>query len=76
MNLAGASFDPETIAVLRAALDDAWAALSPDQQAYISRSVLAERILRLAAQGERDPTRLCSRALLGIIPDPNKEDVG
>ena len=40
----GGYFDPETIAVLKAALDDAWAALSPHQQAQSSRSALAERI--------------------------------
>ena len=58
------SFDPETIVLLRAALDEAREALSPEQQARMGKSVLAERILKLAAQGERDPIRLRTGALL------------
>jgi hypothetical protein len=59
-------FDPETIAGLRAVLEDAWEALSPDQQAETSRAVLAERILKIAATGERDRLRLRVRALDGF----------
>jgi hypothetical protein len=56
-------FDPETIALLRTSLDRAWASLPPGQQAVTSQSLLAERILRAAAQGERDPDRLRARAI-------------
>jgi hypothetical protein len=56
-------FDPDTIALLRATLDHAWASLPRHQQAVTSRSVLAERILRAAARGERDPDRLRAHAL-------------
>lgn len=52
------SFDPETITLLRAALDHAWLSLSPEQQARTTKSYLAQRILKLAAEGERDPARL------------------
>jgi hypothetical protein len=56
-------FDPDTIALLRMTLDRAWASLPPDQQAATNRSILAERILRAAAQGERDPDRLIASAV-------------
>jgi hypothetical protein len=56
-------FDPETVALLRTTLDRAWASLPAGQQAVTSRSILAERILKAAAQGERDPDRLRARAI-------------
>jgi hypothetical protein len=56
-------FDAETLALLRAALDGAWASLPPSQRAVTSQSILAERILRAAARGERDPERLYALAL-------------
>jgi hypothetical protein len=58
-------FDPDTVALSRTALDRAWASLPPSQQAGISQAILAERILRAAAQGERDPDRLRARAIRG-----------
>jgi len=61
------SFDPETLALLTTALEDAWASLSPEQQSRMSKSDLAKRILSLAGQGERDPIRLRARALVGVI---------
>ena len=51
-----AYFDLETIALLREILEDAWALLRPEQRATMLKTTLAERILRAAAQGERDPT--------------------
>jgi hypothetical protein len=59
-------FDPDTVALLRTALDRAWASLSLSQQAVMSRSILAERILRAAAQGERDLDRLRAKAITGL----------
>jgi hypothetical protein len=56
-------FDPDTVALLRTILDQTWASLPPNQQAVMSRSILAERILKAAAQGERDPDRLRARAI-------------
>jgi hypothetical protein len=57
-------FDPDTVALLRTTLDHAWTSLKPGQQAATSRSILAERILRAAARGERDPDRLRALAVL------------
>ena len=62
----GGSFDPETIKLLKAALDQAWLSLSSGQQAHTTKSYIAQRILKLAAQGERDPVRLRSYALATI----------
>jgi hypothetical protein len=56
-------FDPETVALLRETLDDAWACLSPDLQATMQKTALAERILKSAARGERDRKRLRAAAL-------------
>lgn len=59
----GGYFDPETIDAMRAALDEAWAALRPEQQDELRRAELAQRILEAAAQGERDRDRLRDQAL-------------
>ena len=56
-------FDPDTVALLRTTLDGAWASLPLSLRAVTSQSILAERILRAAAQGERDPERLHALAL-------------
>ena len=57
------SFGRETVAVLREILDEAWARLQPPQQATLLKTTLAERILRCAAEGERDRERLMEAAL-------------
>ncbi len=56
-------FDPETVTLLRETLDDAWNCLQPQRQATMLKSTLAERILKSAAQGERDRERLRDAAL-------------
>jgi hypothetical protein len=60
---AGASFDPETIDLLRRTLDRCWDDLRPYQRATTSKTLLAERLLAAAAEGERDPVRLRHAAL-------------
>jgi hypothetical protein len=44
-------------------LEDAWYSLSAEQQATMSKTVLAERVLASAAKGERDRKRLLAVAL-------------
>ncbi len=56
-------FLPEEIELLRNVLDDAWASLNSKEQTFIAKSELAEHILRLAADGERDPRQLRDFAL-------------
>jgi hypothetical protein len=64
-----AHFDPETVAVLRTALDDAWATLPEDIQAKTNRSALAVSILKEAANGERDPECLRAAALMEVADE-------
>jgi len=59
-----AYFDLETIALMRETLEDAWASLRPEQRAATVKTTLAERILKSAAQGERDRDRLLDAALM------------
>ena len=61
-----ANFDPETVSLLRAALDDAWACLPPEQRATTSQSILAEGMLKSAAEGERNPKCLRDAALMAV----------
>jgi hypothetical protein len=60
----GVHYEPETIALLRAVLDEVWDSLSAEDQASTSKTALAQRILREAAEGERDPLRLRAAALI------------
>lgn len=56
-------FDPETVDFLKKTLDDAWNCLPPERQAATLKTTLAERILKSAAEGERDRGRLLDVAL-------------
>jgi len=58
--------DPETVTALREILDDAWARLPPEKQATLQKTALAERILKLAAEGERNRRRLLDAALTDL----------
>jgi hypothetical protein len=66
----GGAFDPETIELLRNILEETWGSLRPEEQAQSSRSLIAERILKMAATGERDPIRLRTRALTEVVASP------
>jgi hypothetical protein len=55
--------DLKTVRIVKEVLDDAWYSLSPEQQAMMSKTVLAERILMSAAKGERNRQRLLAVAL-------------
>jgi hypothetical protein len=59
-------FDPETITLLKSTLDDAWACFPPDRRAAMLKTTLAERILKSAAQGERDRKCSLDAALWGL----------
>ena len=52
------TFDPETIAVLTAAYQNA----IKGQSAAV-REIIAKHIIALASEGERDPHKLCEGAL-------------
>jgi hypothetical protein len=61
------AFDFETLQLLRSVLEEAWQCLRPDEQARATKSLLAERILKLAASGERDPIRLRIGELTTVV---------
>lgn len=63
-----ASYGPETIKTLQLALDLAWEALSPARRQHTSKVALAERILTLAAKGERNLHRLKAAAIIELVP--------
>jgi hypothetical protein len=63
-------FDPDTIQILTAAFDDAWAAvqasgspLAMNSYAVDARTILAQHIIKLGKEGERDRRQLCDNAL-------------
>jgi hypothetical protein len=62
-----ALYNPETLTVLRTALDEAWALLPNDRKSESQKSDMAQRILKQAAEGVRDPVRLRACALVGSI---------
>ena len=59
-----AGYDPETLNVMRTALDEAWTLLPDDRKSKISKSAMAQRILKQAAEGVRDPVSLRTSALV------------
>ena len=67
------AFDPETLRFLRAVFDEACLALTPKQNTPGMRSKLAERILKLAGEGELDPVRLRTYALMDVVPTAIKQ---
>ena len=56
-------FDIETISLLKKSLDDAWDCLPAERRATEPKVTLAERIIKSASEGERDPERLVDAAL-------------
>jgi hypothetical protein len=66
MAKAAPHFDAETIALMKMVLDEAWNRLPPKRQATMLKTSLAERILKLAAAGERNGERLREAALRDV----------
>jgi hypothetical protein len=61
-----AYYSPDTLALLRTALDEAWELLPDHRKSEVQKSALAQRILSRASEGERDPVKLRTAAL--IVP--------
>lgn len=61
------SFDPETLAVLSESFDDGWDTLRRLGNTTITRDVLAKQLLDLARNGERNPARMCTSALVTLL---------
>jgi hypothetical protein len=69
IEIAGHQYDPETIALMQGVLDEIWAQLTGFQRDQLPRSLIAERLLRAAAAGERGRDALRNHAL-GNAPSP------
>jgi hypothetical protein len=63
------TFSPETVRILGEALDEAWRRLEVEAGAYLkdsgdgARTLIAQHIIAMARQGERDRQRLIEGAL-------------
>ena len=68
-----AEFGPEVTAILGQAYDRACRYLHEKEQPGAVKEIIAKRIIELAKDGERDPQRLCVRALSGLGV-PRKDD--
>jgi hypothetical protein len=60
------AFDPDTVKTLCEAYDRARRSLHDTGQPEIVNEVIAQRIIALAKQGERDPSKLCEGALSSL----------
>jgi hypothetical protein len=70
-----AGYDPETLNMLREALDHAWATVPDHRKSKFLKSDMADRVLRMAARGVRDPAKLRAAALAGMAVQESA-DVG
>jgi hypothetical protein len=59
-------YEPETIAIMKVAFDEACASLPLERATQSARTRVAECILKDAAAGERDPANLCAHALRSV----------
>ncbi len=72
MQVLQSNFDPETVALMGRACDEAWREVqsmmffpSPEDSEDVHRQ-LAGRVMAAVAAGERDPVRLAAVALDGV----------
>ena len=65
------SFNPDDIAAMSAAYDETAAKIRAQKQPAIVLEVIADRIISLYSEGERDPARITNRVLesLGILTE-------
>ena len=60
------AFDRETVETLCDAYEKARKSLHDTGQPQIVNEIIAQRIIALAEQGERNPDRLCAGALIAL----------
>jgi hypothetical protein len=60
------AFDPEATASMGLAFEKACRSLGNGKQVPLVREIIAKRIVDAASHGERDPDRLCERALTAL----------
>jgi hypothetical protein len=71
--IAGASYAPDTLKMISRGFDDAWQRVAGNYKSppaiEAARLKLANIVLSLAAEGERDPARLRDRAVSTLCVD-------
>ncbi len=60
-------FDARDVAILRAALDEAWRRMPREHRTPEIAHVMASAIARFARRGERDLVRLSTEALKAVV---------
>jgi hypothetical protein len=66
----GAAFEPEIIALMTRAYQDAVKRVGKGQPPLVLET-LAKRIIEIAGSGERDPQKMIDHAVRGVEPYPN-----
>jgi hypothetical protein len=66
-HISAESFDPETIAIVDEAFDKAWKDLDYLTTNPATRTALAIRLIALLKKGERNPSRLATKAVLELV---------
>ena len=67
------SFDPETTHIMGQAFECAFRTLRDFGQPVLVKDLVAKRIIDIARTGERDPNRLCDRALQAFGLPPQRD---
>lgn len=62
-------FDPSVVQVLSVAFAEAWPTLQDLKISDLTNEEFAQRLIKLAAQGERDPSRMGARAIVAVIAE-------
>jgi hypothetical protein len=68
--LQGGTFGPDEIAVMTKAFEGALRALDLVDRTDPAADMVAKKIIELVNQGERDPVRLCDRAVEALSGKP------
>ena len=68
MPFSDAPFDPETLTLLKQALEEAWqeVRLKANNDTHVTREMMALRIMAAANDGELDPKRLKAIAVQSV----------
>jgi hypothetical protein len=67
------AFNPEEVTMLRNVFEDTLRALKLVDRSDPATSLIAKKIIALASQGERDPTRLRQAAVQAFSHAPDRE---
>jgi hypothetical protein len=65
--IGGHGYDPETVAILSEAFDKAWEDLEALSANPATHAALALRLIALLDEGERNPARLATKAVLELV---------